>query len=501
MKLKPMWHQEKALEKSYRKRNFAYLMEQGTGKTYVTLADAERLFKARLINAVLVVAPNGVHSNWVRREIPKHMDIFTISYYWKSKVHTLREKKNFESLFADHYPADQQPLRIFAINIDSVNTKLGNESILRFLKEFKVLFVCDESTRIKNPYRKRTRKMLQLKKLAVARRILTGTPITKAPTDLFSQFQFLDDGLLGTSSYRAFVSEFTVLLQENDPLMMGIKRKLSKFQQLPQIPKKDENNRPIYKNVEKLKILLEPHIYRITKEECLDLPPKIYTVKDFELSDAQRKVYDKVYKENLYLFKDGNLLKEISFEGIGVRAKLKQITSGYINIYDDTVIMPVEDNPRMAIFKDYLEDLAVNETPFIVWAMFKEEIRQILTALKDYGITCASYYGETGDQDREDAQDDFQAGRIQAVVCNARAAGIGIEFYKAEMVFYYSFSDDNELRLQSEDRTHRIGTVKSVVYVDLIAIDTIDQEIYNNLAYKNIIAKTVLDSDSMNRPC
>ncbi len=490
-----MDHQEKALEKSKGKRNFAFIMEQGTGKTYVALADAERLFNARLINAVLVVAPNNVHSNWVRREIPKHMDLFTISHYWSTKVETLREKKCLETLFADHYPADKQPLRIFAINIDAINAKRGYEAAERFLKAFKVLIVCDESTRIKNPRAKRTKKAIKLSRLATARRILNGTPITKAPTDLFSQFQFLDDELLGTSSYRAFVSEFTVLLKDDDPKMVAIKKKITNSPVLPQIAQRDEFDRPMYRNLDKLKKLLEPHIYRVTKEDCLDLPPKIYQVVEFDLAVEQQKIYDRVLKENLYLFKDGDILREIGFEGIGVRAKLKQITSGFINIYGEPVLMPVEDNPRMALFKDYLEDLAINETPFLVWAMFKEEIRQIMAALEEYGITCASYYGETRQIDRENAQDDFQAGRIQAVVCHAAAAGIGIEFTRAEMAIYYSCSDDNGLRLQSEDRNHRIGTIKSVLYIDLIAKDTLDQTIYDNRAYKNAIAKTVLDDD------
>jgi SNF2 family DNA or RNA helicase len=499
MKNKPMKHQETGLELSRNKRNFAFLMEQGTGKTYLTLADVERLFKARLINALMVVAPNGVHSNWVLREIPKHMDMFVISHYWQTQVQTLREGKKYEALFANHYPSNTQPLRVFAINIDALNAKKGFAAAERFLKEFKVLMVVDESSRIKNPYAIRTKKAIRLGRQATARRILNGTPITKAPTDLFSQFEFLDHALLGTSSYRAFVSEFSVLLPDDDDKMRAIKRKMVRSPELPQIVAKDANGNPMYRNLDKLTNLIAPHCYRVTKAECLDLPPKVYQAIDFELSTEQRKVYDKLYNDHLYLFPDGDIMKSVSFEGIAVRSKLKQITSGFINIYGEPVLMPPNDNPRMLLFRDYLEDLYISGKQFLVWAIYKEEIRQIMAALKEYGIISAAYTGDTSKTDRDNIIDDIASGSLQCAVLQAQAGGVGIEFTKATTSIYYSCSEDNYLRLQSEDRNHRIGTTESVLYLDFLAMNTIDQNIYNNRMFKNYIAGVVLDSDSMNR--
>jgi SNF2 family DNA or RNA helicase len=486
MKTKGMSQQTQALRESAGKRNYAFLMEQGTGKTWTTLADAERCFIEDKIEAVLVIAPKGVHSNWVRREIPKHMSAECITFAWRGTPTTKRDKSAYEALYAKSF---QRPtLRVFAINIDAINTESGYDAAENFISCFRTMAVIDESTRIKNPGSKRTKACIKLGRPATCRRILTGAPLTKGPPDLFSQFEFLKPGLLGTTSYRAFVAEFAVLLQPGDPKYIAIMRKTA-GRGNPQIVATDEDGNKVWKNLDKLRALIQPHSFRVRKDECLDLPPKIYQTVNFALEPAQRKIYDRLKEDYNYITHD---MEDRSFEGIAARTKLKQVTSGFIFI--DGVATLLESNqashPRMSLFKDQLQDI---EGPFIVWAMFEEEINQIMAALKAEGIEAVSYYGKTKSDAREAAIDDFQARKVRAFVGHAAAAGIGLTLNVAETVIYYSCSEDNDLRLQSEDRAHRIGTVKPVVYIDLVAEDTIDEDMVQNRAAKTATADYVID--------
>lgn len=485
MKTRPMDHQATGLIRSEGKRNFAFLMEQGTGKTWLTLADAERCFIGNKIDALAVIAPNGVHTNWVRREIPTHLEVPSVCYAWRGNPTSKTEKAKMDRLYARHYAEGEAPLRVFSINIDAMNTKHGQEALREFLTCFRVMLVVDESTRIKNPSAKRTKAVVELGRLATARRILTGTPITKAPTDLYSQFDFLKPGLLGTTSYRAFVAEHATLLEPGSPQMQAIMRKIG-GRGAPQIVATDENGNKMWRNLDKLSDMIAPHSYRVRKADCLNLPPKVYKPVFFELTPKLRSVYDSLKEDYHYVHND----EDMSFQAIAARTKLKQVTSGFINIHGVPQLIEPGDNPRLKAFKEVIEDI---DGQFIVWAMYEEEIKQVVAALEEAGIDATTYYGATSKDDREKAIDDFQAGRKQAFVAHAQAAGIGLTLTAASIAIYYSCSYDNELRMQSEDRNHRIGTVNSVLYIDLIAEDSIDEDVQRSLMVKSSIADTVID--------
>lgn len=497
MKTKPMDHQVVGLARSDGKRNFAFIMEQGTGKTWITLADAERCYLLNKIDAIAVIAPNGVHTNWVRREIPMHVEIPCVTFAWRGTPSTKKAKADIERMYRNAPAGEREPFRVFAINVEAMNSANGYEALKRFLIAYRVMVIVDESTRIKNPNAKRSKKVCELGKLGEARRILSGTPLTRAPTDLFMQFNFLKEGLLGTKSYRAFVAEFSVLLDPSHPKMIAIMRKLAgKTRGIPQVVATDDDGIPQFRNLEKLSNLIAPHSYRVRKKDCLDLPDKIYKRAYFELTPNQRKVYDTLKNEYSYLLeRDGTLAEDVSFEAIAARTKLKQVTSGFINVFGEPQLLPPEDNPRMGVFKSLVEGLLETDpdAQFIVWAIYEQELLQIKQFIDSLGITSELYYGATKPTERERIIDEFQGGKIQAFIGNASAGGIGITLTKAETTFYYSCSDDNELRLQSEDRNHRIGTIHNVVYWDLIGEDTLDEKIAMSNAMKTHLADVVID--------
>lgn len=482
MKTPPMLHQITGLDLMRGKRNFALLMEQGTGKTWTTLADAVRCYQGGKINAVAVVAPNGVHTNWVRREIPAHVDVPTLCYYWKGTPSSKKAKKALE----DFLSAETTALKVFAINIEAVNFNHGYEALERFLEDHQVMFVLDEATRIKNMTSKRTKKIHTLAPLATCRRALTGTPITKSPIDLYAQFHFLKPGLLGTTSYRAFVAEYSVLLDPSSPQMQAIIRKTG-GRGVPQVVRTDEHGNKMWQNLDALSAMIKPHSFRVTKEECLDLPPKIRKTVFFQLTAKQRAAYDRLQEDLAYSHNEN----DNSFEAIAARTKLKQMTSGFIKIDGDEVSVDGE-YPRLDAFKEYIEEI---DEQFICWAMYEPEIEQLMAHLDERDITYATYYGKTSREDREKAIDDFQAGRVQAFIGHAQAAGIGLTLTAAALTFYFSCSYDNELRMQSEDRNHRIGSErhKHITYVDFVAEDTIDEDVAKSLAVKTHLANKIID--------
>ena len=211
-KTKPYAHQLKALEMSWNKEVFAYFMEMGTGKSKVLLDNIAMLYDKGKINGVLIVAPKGVYKNWYDSEIPVHLadHINSNVVLWKSLI-TKEQKRKYDSLFKPDFDI----LNIFIMNVEALSTKKGLEAARQFLNVKKALFAVDESTTIKNPGAKRTKNILQLSKMAKYRRILTGSPVTKSPLDLYTQCLFLDPYLLDFSSYYAFRNRYAEMRNAN----------------------------------------------------------------------------------------------------------------------------------------------------------------------------------------------------------------------------------------------------------------------------------------------
>jgi len=492
IKTKGMAHQLAYLDASFGKRNFAIFAEQGTGKSWMTLADAVRAWLVGKIDGLMIWAPKGVHTNWVLRELPKHLDVPYVAYAWSGPVKTKKQKDGLARLMAPESRTGRV-LRVFTMNFEAMLQEAGRETADAFIQGFKVIAAVDESKKIGNPDSKRTKYVIKSGRFAEARRILSGKPLTKSPMDLFSQFDFLKEGLLGTKSYRAFVAEYAVLLDPRSPKMQGLIRKMGPKAAFAQIIETDDNGNKKYKNLDRLREMLQPHIYRIRKDECLDLPPKIYVQKRFQLTDEARKIYDNLKSEHEYVSKAHG---SISLQAIAARSKMKQVTSGFVNVYGEPELIAQDKNPRMELFLDVVDDI---EGPFIVWAIYREEIRQIVAALTELGLRCVEYHGGVSDKpgkdgksDRDRAVDDLQEGRADVFVCN-KAAYAGLTLTAASYSIYYSCDFDNDIRAQSEDRNHRIGTTSKVTYIDIIAEDTIDEDVIANLAMKDAIADHVID--------
>lgn len=483
MKTKPMQHQLIGLDFLFRNFSYAALgAEQGTGKTWMLLADAERAFNAGMIQGLLVIAPKGVHTNWVRREIPMHLEAPCQAEYWLSGAGAKKRAKIDRLLRMD--PGEK--LAVLIMNVDAVNTNDGHALCQKFLSTFKTMMVIDESQRIKNPSAKRTKRILALRERAVSRRIASGTLVANTPMDLFGQYEFLRPGLLGTTSYRAFVAQYAQLLPDHHPLVAEI-RSRTRGGPSPQVIKRDQQGQPQYQNLDRLRALMGRVTYRVLKRDCLDLPEKIYQTLYFELIPSQRRLYKQLSEDKSYVRDDGDI--DI-FNALTLIGKLRQVTSGFIMVDGQAQRLDLDAAaPRMELLLSVVEDC---DEQIVVWAAYREEIEQISRALAEYGKV-VQYHGGTSNADREHAVDAFQRGEARFFVSNQSAGGTGLTLTAGTTVVYYSNTQSLEERLQSEDRCHRIGTKTNVRYIDLVAEETVDERIAHSLQSKQFVASYILD--------
>jgi SNF2 family DNA or RNA helicase len=467
-KTKPYAHQITALEKSWDKEEYAYFMEMGTGKSKVLIDNIAILYDKGKINGVLIIAPKGVYKNWYSSEIPTHLasHIQYKSVLWTASISKTKQEE-LNSLFKSDFN-----LHVLVMNVEAFSTKKGLQFALKFLNSHKTLMAVDESTTIKTPSAKRTKSILALSKSAVYRRILTGSPITKSPLDLYTQCGFLNEDLLGFSSYYAFRSRYAHMIERN----FGGRR--------VQIVKS-------YQRLDELSKLIEPFSYRVLKEDCLDLPEKIFIRREIELTEEQLKLYSTM-KQMALATLNGKLLTAPNV--LTQLMRLHQITCGHFKS-DDGKIQELKNN-RLEELMSILEE---TEGKAIIWANYIYDIERISAAIKkEYGDdSVVEYYGAIHTDERQKNIERFQDPQspFRFFIGNPQTGGYGITLTAANTVIYYSNGYDLEKRLQSEDRAHRIGQKKSVTYIDLIAEKTIDEKIVKALRKKIDIASQIMGEE------
>ena len=466
-KTPPYKHQLTALENSWNKETYAYFMEMGTGKTKVLIDNMAMLYDKGKINGALIIAPKGVIETWYSQEIPAHLPnhIEHVNVLWQSNINK-KQKKNLDRLFESGHD-----LHILIMNVEAFSTTKGKQFATKFLASHKTLMVIDESTTVKNPKAKRTRNIIDLATNAAYRRILTGSPVTKNPLDLFTQCYFLDPYHLDHQSYYSFRTRYAIMKTAH---IAGRSIQLvAGFKHLAELSEK-----------------LKPFSYRVLKADCLDLPDKIYMKRIIELSPEQKKVYEQMRKEALATL---NGKTTTTMTALTQLMRLHQITCGHF-VADDGTIQELKSN-RLNELLDVLDEV---EGKVIIWAHYQYDIRQIVAALKKkYGPgSVVDYYGATPQDQRQNNIKKFQSNDgARFLVGTPATGGYGITLTAANTVIYYSNGYDLEKRLQSEDRAHRIGQHKPVTYVDIIAEETVDNKIVKSLRKKVNIASEVMGEE------
>jgi SNF2 family DNA or RNA helicase len=466
-KTKPYKHQLNALEKSWNKENFAYFMEMGTGKTKVLIDNLAMLYDKGKVDGALIIAPKGVVKTWYEQELPTHLPdhVDNTTVLWQANI-TKTQREKLESVLQN-----ETTLHILIMNVEGLSTDKGVNFARKFLSSHNTLMAVDESTTIKNPSARRTKNIISLGKLAKYRRIMTGSPITKNPLDLYTQCEFLDPWLLDFSSYYAFRNRYAEMKT------MHIRGR--SIQVVSE-----------FKNLGELSETVKTFSDRVLKEDCLDLPPKNFIKRHVTLTPDQKKIYSQM-KEQAIAVLNGKVTSTMTV--LTQLMRLHQITCGHFTA-DDGTIQAIDSN-RLNELMDILEE---TEGKAIIWANYQLSVGEIIQKIiKVYGEdSYVHYYGLTSQEDRQNYIRKFQNDpKCRFLVGTPQTGGYGITLTQANTVIYYSNGYDLEKRLQSEDRAHRIGQKKNVTYIDLIAEDTVDEKIVEALRKKINIASEVLGEE------
>ena len=378
-KTKPYQHQLDALESSHDREEFALFMEMGCGKSKVAIDNFVHLYRQEKINGVLILAPKGVYDTWYSKEIPNHVpdEINYHSVKW-SNANTQKNKKLLATL-----SEEPDRLNILIMNIEALSTKKGTQFVTDFLFKRKAMFIVDESTTIKNHKAKRTINAVRLGKYAYYKRILTGSPVTKSPLDLYSQAYFLDPSLLGFSSYFSFRARYANLIE------------------------KSANGRTFkqvlgYKNLTELNEGLLKFSCRVLKKDCLDLPDKVYLKRIIQMSDEQKRVYKDLQKQAKASLGTGTVTITHLITQI---IRLHQVSCGFVGLDGGGLTeLPSQRLPEL------MEIPEETDGKVIIWANYRHDIQKIQAELtKVYGEeSVGSYYGDVNQERRAEVIDQFQ---------------------------------------------------------------------------------------------
>jgi SNF2 family DNA or RNA helicase len=446
----------------------AFFCEQGTGKSKMMIELAEAWYEDYQLDLVILVAPNVVYGNWLSKELPQHNPSDYIGVRYKSGVKSCwKELEN--ALQLSKFERKQV---WFCLNVEAFATPTLSTKLTAALKGKRFLVIVDESSGIKNPKAQRTKHLLALSEKAEARMVATGTPTPQGVLDLFSQCEFLEKGILGFKNQFAMRNHHCIL-----------ERNYFGGRSFDKIVG--------YRNVEALTDKMKSFATILKKSECLDLPEKIYTYVVCDPPQSVVSKYLEMRSEFLISLNEG-LSEAVGVNGATTMVKLHQIANGYVKDTNDHVYW-ISDFKIQAIL-DYIELLPADE-PVLIWAPAVPLIECMIQELeRAYPNEVCALYGAVSRTQRDMSVQDFTEGKKRFMVANPSVAGMGLTFTHCHTVIYASNSFNLEHRLQSEDRTHRIGQEHKVTYVDFVTAGTLEIEVLKRLLSKESLSLTLMGS-------
>ena len=525
-KTKPYLHQVAAFNRFRDFSHFALFMDMGTGKTKTIIDIATHKFVKGDIDTLLVIAPNHVHTQWAKEQFPQHCSIPYNMFVWEQKNWT---SQSYKLKLQEFMLAKSPTLKVICMNVEAFSASTGDFVAALLIQNNEVFAVLDESTRIKNPKAVRTKKILANVANAKCRAILTGTPTAKSPLDIYAPFNFLQEDYFGMS-YAYFSQRFSITSRERGS--KSRRRKLTQydFRRVKECIarwwelKAQDNDvarwtsydcycdvsefvgmyvRDVryidnldrfsssYRDQDDLRDIISPVTIAVNKEDCLDLPEKIYEIVPVDMIPEQQKAYKDLaaWMAATYYQTDenGENISEAQLEVKGILALLirfSQITGGFFPNKtfeeDSTTLVPFSKNAKLNAMLDHMQENC-HDKQAIVWCNFNSEVDAIVERLEKEGFTCATYQGRDSNEQREENLDLFKKGAVQILVSKTTVAGYGLNLQFCSYQYYFSNNFRTEARLQAEDRTHRIGQKSTCVYVDIVCRNSIDQVVLSVL--------------------
>lgn len=437
---------------------FGELFEMGCGKTLTTIAVAGALYNLGKIDRVLVVAPTSVCSVW-----PHDLNQFA-TFPWEARVLLGDKKKRLKALNElENWPF--KALRIAVINYESTH----REGIFEALAAYKPdLIVCDESQRIKNPSAAQSKALHKLGDAAPFRMILSGTPVQNNAVDLYSQYRFLDPAVYGANFY-AFKNRYCIMGGYGQHQIVG------------------------YRNMDELVEKEHSVAYRVTKEECLDLPQQTFINRYVQFTDAEQAIYEQLRKSSFLELETGENVTATTI--LTMYLRLMQLTGGFLTADESTRPKQV-NTAKLDALADIVDDYVVDAgKKLVIFARFRAEIAAIENLLRLRKIQYGSIYGDVLMEERGKIVEDFQTNPDTKVfVAQIQTAGLGITLHAASTAVFYSYDYNYANYAQALSRIHRIGQRLPVTYIHLVVDGSIDEKILAALENKEDMAKTVVDS-------
>lgn len=437
---------------------FGELFEMGCGKTLTTIAVAGALYNLGKIDRVLVVAPTSVCSVW-----PHDLNQFA-TFPWEARVLLGDKKKRLKALNElENWPF--KALRIAVINYESTH----REGIFEALAAYKPdLIVCDESQRIKNPSAAQSKALHKLGDAAPFRMILSGTPVQNNAVDLYSQYRFLDPAVYGANFY-AFKNRYCIMGGYGQHQIVG------------------------YRNMDELVEKEHSVAYRVTKEECLDLPQQTFINRYVQFTDAEQAIYEQLRKSSFLELETGENVTATTI--LTMYLRLMQLTGGFLTADESTRPKQV-NTAKLDALADIVDDYVVDAgKKLVIFARFRAEIAAIENLLRLRKIQYGSIYGDVPMEERGKIVEDFQTNPDTKVfVAQIQTAGLGITLHAASTAVFYSYDYNYANYAQALARIHRIGQRFPVTYIHLVVDGSIDEKILAALENKEDMAKTVVDS-------
>jgi len=520
-KTQPYAHQLAQFERHKDAEHFALFNDMGTGKTKIVIDIAAYKYVHGLIDAVLIIAPNHVHEQWIKEQFPLHCSVIYRHVTWSASRYSTKHWREYWNDFC----SEPMPfLKVFSVNVEAFQSNSVVPFIAEYVQTNRTFIVIDEATRIKHHTAKRTKVIHKLNKYG-QRAILTGTPTAKSPFDLWSMMEFLQAnyfqcnffvfqhryGVLIKGVNGQTGAQFNTLIDQKQFNLVKSKIQYMKEDRGGQLQPNDyealaaitgtseKNVRFIetqetftrFKRLDELKEFIAKDVSSVRKEDCLDLPPKVYEKIFVDMTKEQKQVYNDLRKTYLAQYAD----KELTVQNkVSLTTRLMQIVGGFFPytgqeeridgkfhyMADIAKAEPIGSaNTKLRAIIDDMEETS-EDTQLIIWAHFVPELKMLYAEMSKL-YTCALYYGGTSNNERENIKRDFIAGKYRIFIGNTATAGFGLNLQCSTLQYFYSNTFMTEERLQSEDRSHRIGVKGTVVYKDIIMKGTIDERIYENI--------------------
>lgn len=511
----PRAKQAEALAKCDDQKVFALLMAMRTGKTKVVLDDFGRLYTSGKADDLCIIAPAGSYLGWPKDAKEEWPDVFYKSAQiavWESGA----GKGKMKALA--HFMKQRKGPRMLVMNIEALSTvKQARAMVLEFIQQRRCYCAVDESTTIKNIDSTRTSFVVeQLGPLATYKRILSGLPTPRSPLDLFTQFQFLDASILRQRNYAAFKARYAIedricLWPQKKLIGYAVKRLGKKFYMegvgtvepgdllrqdllrlmaekniyVPTVPKIKG-----YRNEEELRDLIAPYSFRCRLQDCYDLPEKMYSVRYVEPTPEQRRIYNELRNYNSAMLESGDYVS--ATQVIACMLRMHQVLLGHVvdEQGGEHTIASNRDRELVKLLNEY-------EGKAIIWCSYDYNVQAITNALrKEFGEESVVRFWGGNRKTREEEQERFRTDpAVRFIVATPSAGGRGKEWSAANLVIYYSNTDNLEHRDQSEERAQAVGKKDQVMYVDLCVKGTVEGKIINSLRKKLDMA-TVINGDN-----